>query len=247
MSRSAMPASGRPPTIGEIPTTGLRATASLSPSTARIGPIETTGLDGQITTASARSSASPTPGAGVATSTPSKRMALTSSRAPRSTQYSWKCRSISCPTETTSSRVSTGCSLIGRIVDTMSNRAATRAVTSDNPSPSARDRVRNRWVARSRSPSPNHAASGSKARSSSVARNVSSRRPHPRSRSNASPSQYVTESRSGHTRRPWTSRSSPVFTTAVTSAGGDGPHQTSQELPRADPTGECDDLHRSRA
>jgi hypothetical protein len=102
-----MPARGRPPTIGEIPTTGRPATASLRLSTARIGPIDTTGLDGQITTTSASSIASITPGAGDAVSTPSNRIALTSSRAPRRTQYSWKCRSIPCPTETTSSRVST--------------------------------------------------------------------------------------------------------------------------------------------
>ena len=106
------------------------------------------------------------------------------------------------------------------IVASIPNRVAIRAVTPDSDMPSASDRVRNRCVARSRSPSPNHAASGSKVRSSSVARKDSSRRPHPRPRSNASPSQYVTESRSGHTRSPCTSMSSPVFTTAVRSASG---------------------------
>jgi hypothetical protein len=58
-----MPARGRPPTIGEIPTTGLAATISRRLSSARIGPIDTTGLEGQITTASARAIAASAPGA----------------------------------------------------------------------------------------------------------------------------------------------------------------------------------------
>ena len=94
------------------------------PRTARIGPIETTGFEGQITIASADPIASSTPGAGDAAETPSKRIALTSSRAPRRTQYSWKCRSSSCPSATTSSLVSTRSSVIGRIVTSISNRAA---------------------------------------------------------------------------------------------------------------------------
>ncbi len=65
----------------------------------------------------------------------------------------------------------------------------------------------------------NHACSGSNARSSSVARNVSSRRPHPRSRSKTSPSQYVTESRSGDTCSPCIVMSSPVFAITVTASG----------------------------
>src|SRR3954451_22490180 len=63
MSRSAIPATGAPPTIGLTPVTTARQaeTASRMPGTARIGPIETTGLDGQIIMTSAPAIASATP------------------------------------------------------------------------------------------------------------------------------------------------------------------------------------------
>ena len=55
MSRSAGPFTGAPPTIGLTPTTRSRRATSTSrmPGTARIGPIEITGFDGQITIVSA--------------------------------------------------------------------------------------------------------------------------------------------------------------------------------------------------
>ena len=58
-SRSAGPFTGAPPTIGEIATTGapLARSASRMPGTARIGPIETTGLLGQSTIALRRAQA----------------------------------------------------------------------------------------------------------------------------------------------------------------------------------------------
>ena len=49
---------------------------------------------------------------------------------------------------------------------------------------------------------------------------VSWDRPQPRSRSMPSPRVYITESRSGQTRRPNTEMSSPVLTTAVISSSG---------------------------
>ena len=57
--RSAGPLSAAPPTIGEIATTEERRAASRSsmPGSARIGPIDTSGFDGAITTTSASVSA----------------------------------------------------------------------------------------------------------------------------------------------------------------------------------------------
>ena len=185
-----------------------------------MGPIDATGFDGGNTTASAPATASSTPGAGLASAAPSYRTAFTSSAACRRTQYSWKCRSRGRPMLTASILVVTGSSDIGRIRLASPNRAATRAVASDSVAPDRRSPVRNRWVARSRSPRPNHDPSAPNSRSSSVARNVSARRPHPRSRSMTVPSQYVTESRSGETWRPCNSMSSAVFTTTVTLRGG---------------------------
>src|SRR5437870_2731549 len=91
------------------------------------------------------------------------------------------------------------------------------------------------WVARSRSPRPNHAPSVSHARSSSVARNVSPARPHPLSRSATPASQYVTESRSGETCRPCTTMSSPVLTTTVTSSGGTARTRPPRNFPAPTP------------
>ncbi len=87
-----MPRTGAPPMIGESPTTGAEAaaTASRMPGTARMVPIETTGLDGgkRMTSASAR--ASSTPGAGLAVSAPTGTIASASTAACSLTQYSWK-------------------------------------------------------------------------------------------------------------------------------------------------------------
>ena len=106
------------------------------------------------------------------------------------------------PSATTSIRVVTGSSLIGRSRAATPNRAAIRAVTSVERR-AGREPVRAEQVGREvevAEVEPGHV--GVEGRSSSVARKVSSRRPHPRSRSNASPSQYVTESRSGETWSP---------------------------------------------
>src|SRR5688500_10493801 len=64
---SAGPFSGAPLTIGVTAIThGCDRNASLTPGSARIGPIDTTGLLGQTITVSASSIASSTPGAGLA-------------------------------------------------------------------------------------------------------------------------------------------------------------------------------------
>src|SRR5438132_837439 len=115
------------------------------------------------------------------------------------------------------------------------NRADSAAVASESVPPSARSFVRNRWVARSRSPSPNHAPSAPSRRSSSVVRNVSSARPHPRSRSASPASQYVTESMSGETCRPCRTMSSPVLTTTVTSSAGTTATNPRRNLPAPTP------------
>ncbi len=62
------------------------ATASRTPATAKMGPRDTTGFEGQNTTASASAIASSTPGAGWAVAAPSYRTLLTASAAPRRTQ-----------------------------------------------------------------------------------------------------------------------------------------------------------------
>ena len=66
MSRSAGPFTGRPAMIGLTPTTRSRraTSASRTPGTARIGPIEITGLLGHTSTVSASAIASSTPGRG---------------------------------------------------------------------------------------------------------------------------------------------------------------------------------------
>ncbi len=69
------------------------------------------------------------------------------------------------------------------------------------------------------SPSPNHVGSTPYAASSSLTVKVSPSRPQPRSSLMPPPRVYMTVSRSGQTRRPWTQMSSPVLTMTVISAG----------------------------
>ncbi len=85
---AAGPFSARPPTIGEIAATlsRLRRSASRMPGTASIGPMLMNGFDGHSITASALAIASSTPGAGAASDAPSKRTAVTLSRARRFTK-----------------------------------------------------------------------------------------------------------------------------------------------------------------
>ena len=195
ISLSAIPARGAPPTIGETPTTGpLRAaTASRTPGTTRMGPIDTTGFDGHSSSdVGARRSrrgprergprarclrtGSPSPGPprGAAPSTPGS-----GGRAARPR------RSI------TSMRVVTASSVIGTtdIVRPNSVAHSSRGGLARGVRPSWRSCVRNTCVARSRSPRLNQASTRPDARIASIAWNVSPARPHPRSRSIRSASQ----------------------------------------------------------
>ncbi len=130
------------------------ATASRTPGTARIVPIDTTGLEGQITIVSASAIASSTPGAGTAASMPSNTMLSICSAAPCLTRYSWKVRTPSGVVM----RLRTGSSVIGITCATTPSRAQISAVIIDSAAPCPMRTVRKRWVARSRSPRPNHAS-----------------------------------------------------------------------------------------
>jgi len=70
------------------------------------------------------------------------------------------------------------------------------------------------------SPRPNHCGSMPYAARSAFTRKVSPARPQPCASSMPPPSVYITVSRSGQTRSPWTHRSSPVLPITVTSASG---------------------------
>src|SRR5262249_46782497 len=71
----------------------------------------------------------------------------------RPTKYSWKPIS---PSPATSTIVRTGWSVIGSSRTSRPHAPVISAVTTDRGAPSARRCVRERWVARSRSPSENH-------------------------------------------------------------------------------------------
>ena len=179
--RAVGPLRAAPATMGDTATLPSRraATASRTPGTASTGSIDTTGLDGAITTTSADSMASRTPGPGRAASIPSKRTFDTATPWPSLTKYSWKPTSAPPPSAAASvTRVSIGSSLTGSTRHFRPRAAAMRAVISLNGRPRASSEVRNRWVPRSRSPSANQASSP-QARSSPRAFQVSSARPHP--------------------------------------------------------------------
>src|SRR5439155_10584 len=80
-----------PPTIGLAATTRARApvSASAMPGTARTGPTDVTGFDGQTTTTSASQIASRTPGAGRAWEAPAYSTSRTWTWAFSRTKYSW--------------------------------------------------------------------------------------------------------------------------------------------------------------
>ena len=124
-------------------------------------PIETTGLEGANSTASAVPSASTTPGAGRASSTPTWTKLLAANPARCRTHHSWKwiARGRSVSGSVTTTWVSTRWSLIGRSRTPGCHRWARAAVTSESAYPASSIRVRTRWVARSRSPSPNQVGS----------------------------------------------------------------------------------------
>ena len=195
--------------------------ASRIPGTPRIVPTETTGLDGGTSTRSASLIASRTPGPGLASSMPMGTTAWAGISARWRIQYSWKCTALRSPVSGSSMTtcVSTRSSVIGSSSTPGSQRRHSAAVTALSGYPASSIWVRTRWVAMSRSPRPNQLGSTPYAASSSLACQVSCRRPQPRSGSMPSPRVYITVSRSGHTLSPCTQMSSAVLATTVTEVG----------------------------
>ena len=156
-SRSAGPFTAAPAISGLTATTRSRAatSASRTPGTARIGPIESTGLAGQITIVSAPSIASSTPGAGRAVSAPSNRTSSTGGSHRSRTNHSSIASSTTPDSVDAVIRVGTRSSVIGSRRQGSSHAAAISAVTADSVAPARSRSVRNRCVARSLSPRPN--------------------------------------------------------------------------------------------
>jgi hypothetical protein len=155
MSRSAGPFTGAPAMIGLTPTTRSRRRRSTSrtPGTARTGPIEITGFDGQISTVAAASSASSTPGAGRAASAPSKRTDTTGGSARSRTNHSCMRSSLVPPSAVrTVIRVETGSSVMGTSRLRTPQARVIAPVAALSVAPERSISVRKRWVARSRSP-----------------------------------------------------------------------------------------------
>ncbi len=186
------------------------------PGIARIGPIDTTGLDGATITTSAEAMASSTPGAGVDAATPRYSNERAAMDARCRVHHSWKC--MVPPSVTT--WVSTSSSVAGIRRTPSGQREVMRAVASLRGSPSRNRWVRVRWVPMSRSPRVNHGHPTPYARSSALTRSLSPTLPQPRSSSFSPASVYMIESRSGAMRNPVSHMSSPTFTIAVTSSLG---------------------------
>ncbi len=126
------------------------------PGTPRIVPIDTTGLLGAISTRSAVASATSASAAACASSTPTCTKASARSVARYRTHHSWKWMARRPPSSSTTTCVSQRWSDIGTRVTPGCQRAHNAAVTSDSEYPASSILVRTRWVAMSRSPSPNH-------------------------------------------------------------------------------------------
>jgi hypothetical protein len=209
--------------IGETPTTGARVprSASRTPGTPRMVPIETTGLLGGSRTTSAVRIASRTPGAGRAVSMPSARIRRAGTAACSRTHHSWKWIARKPSASSISTCVSTRSSLMGSSRTPSSGnsqRSHSRAVTSVSVNPWPSSRVRTTWVARSRSPRVNQSGPSPYAANSSATVNRSSARPQPCPSWIPPPRVYMTVSRSGQTRSPCRVMSSAVFPTTVSSA-----------------------------
>ena len=116
------------------PAPGVANSASRSPGTPRIVPIDTTGFEGASSTASAAAKASATPGAGFAASTPTCTNARGSGSARCRTHHSWKWIACSRPVSgsATTTWVSTRWSVIGSSSTPGCQRSASAAVTWDS-------------------------------------------------------------------------------------------------------------------
>ncbi len=182
--------------------------------------METTGLDGGNSTMSAPAIASRTPGAGLACSAPTGTTASAGTEARSRTQYSWKWIALRSPSSSTATCVSTRSSVIGMSFTPGFQRSHSASVTALSGYPAAIIWVRTMWVAKSRSPSPNHSGPTPYAASSSLRWKVSSARPQPCSSLMPPPRVYITVSRSGQTFSPKRWMSSPVLPMTVMSASG---------------------------
>ena len=131
--------------MGETATVRSRAavTASRTSLTASTGSMEMSGFDGAMTTHSAWSIASSTPGPGLASSAPSKRMARTGTECCRCTKYSWKPISVGRPSSPSIvSMVRSRSSVAGSSTSPSPQPAVTSAVTCESGAPSRRRAVR---------------------------------------------------------------------------------------------------------
>lgn len=124
------------------------------------------------------------------------------------------------PSCSTATWVSTRSSVIGMSRTPGFHRSHSASVTALSGYPALIICVRTMWVAKSRSPSPNHSGPTPYAASSSLRWKVSSALPQPCSSLMPSPRVYITVSRSGQTFSPKRWMSSPVLPMTVMSASG---------------------------
>ncbi len=119
----------------------------------------TTGLDGGRMTASAAAIASSTPGAGEASSAPTRMICSAGTEARSRTHHSWKWTARRPRSSEMTTWVSVLSSLIGIRRTPGRQRAHSASVTADRGYPASSIWVRTMWVAKSRSPRPNHCGS----------------------------------------------------------------------------------------
>ena len=125
------------------------------PGTRRIGPTDTSGLDGHRMMAAAPSNAASTSGVGAAVSIPANRSSSTSGAWRWCTKYSWN---SSHPSAVRTS-VATDRSVIGRMRPAIPREACAARHASVTRAPARTDAVRAMCSARSRSPSENQVSS----------------------------------------------------------------------------------------
>ena len=199
----------------------------------------TYGLLGAIAIRSASASASSTPGAGCASSAPSKRTPSTSSRCAAPTNHSWNGKLARRRREPGAQAV-VGRGQQRRLEPERSARA--RAVTLESGSPARSASVRTRCSPRSRSPSWNHVSPPSRP---AVLERIPGLVP-------AAPAALLVEHAGervedrvevGRDVSPSTSRSSPTLPTIVSSAGSIVSASARREAGAAEPAGQDGDLH----
>jgi hypothetical protein len=138
-----------------MPRVRAAETRSRIPGTARIGPRDTSGLEGHRTTADASARAATTSGEGKAAAIPGNRSSSTSGSCLRCTKYSWN--SSQPPAVRTS--VATDSSVIGRIRPAIPRESCAARHASVTRAPALIRAVRAMCSARSRSPRENQVSS----------------------------------------------------------------------------------------